>query len=133
MPYWKNEEKCFEEAKVEGKDRLTGKKVSTHWPRDMPQAQVMYNEWLKKVQDPETGEFYHKRDKNGNIIKGTGPRHLIRQIVRIRTNGGIEYLYSNGYLLGYDVVGNPVRETCSNPETWKRMTLHTRKNMTRRV
>ena len=51
----------------------------------MPQAQVMYDETAQEVRDPETGEFYHKRDKNGNIIKGTGPRHLIRQIVRIRT------------------------------------------------
>ena len=51
MPYWKNEEKCYEEAKIEGKDRLTGKKVTTHWTRDMPIEQVMYNEWLKKVQD----------------------------------------------------------------------------------
>ena len=120
MPYWKNEEKCYEEAKLEGKDRLTGKQVTTHWTRDMPIEQVMYNEWLKKVRDSETEKFYHKRDKNGNIIKGTGPRHLISQIVRIRTNSGNEYLYSNGYLLGYDVIGDPVRQVCSNPETWKR-------------
>ena len=34
MPYWKNEEECYEEAKIEGKDSITGKKVSTHWPRE---------------------------------------------------------------------------------------------------
>ena len=120
MPYWNNEEKCFEETKVEGKDIHTGKKVSSHWPRDMPQAQIMYNLWLKKVQDPDTGEFYHERDKDGNIIKGTFPKHIVRQIVRIRTNEGKEWLYSNGYVLGYDAVGDPVREVCSNPETWIR-------------
>ena len=29
-------------------------------------------EWLKKVKDPDTDEFYRQRDKDGNIIKGTG-------------------------------------------------------------
>lgn len=84
MPYWNNEEQCCEEAKVEGKD-LHGKKVSTHWPRDMPQAQIMYELWLKKVKDPDTGEFYPSRDpKTGNVIKGPKPKHIIRQIVRFR-------------------------------------------------
>jgi hypothetical protein len=119
MPYWKNEEKCFEEAKLEGKD-WHNKKVLTHWPRDMPHAQTMYLEWLKKVKDPDTGEFYHQRDKDGNIIKGTYPKHIIRQIVRIRTTDDKQYLYSNGYVLGYDAVGDPVREICSNPETWEK-------------
>lgn len=121
MPYWKNEEKCFEEARVEGKDTRTGKKVSgAHWPRDLPMAEVYYMEWLKKVKDPETGEFYKKRDKEGNIIRNSKPRHIIRQIVRIRTSDDKQYLYSNGYLLGYDVLGDPVSQLCQNPETWQR-------------
>lgn len=118
MPYWKNEEKCFEDAKVEGKDSRTGKNASGFWPRDMPQAQIQYQLWLKKVQDPDTGEFYKQRDKDGNIIKGTTPKHIVRQIVRIRTSDDKEYLYSNGYLIGFDVVGDPVPQSCSNPETW---------------
>src|SRR6476646_4344627 len=120
MPYWKNEERCFLDAKIEGKDTQTGKKASGTWPRDIPQAQIQYNEWLKKVQDPDTLEFYHQRDKDGNIIKGTGPKHVVRQIVRIRTSDDKEYLYSNGYLIGYDVMGDPVPQACSNPETWTR-------------
>lgn len=119
MPYWKNEEACFEEAKVEGKDRY-GKKASGFWPRDTPQMQLQYLGWLKKVMDPDTGEFYKQRDKDGNIIKGTGPKQVIRQIVRIRTTDDKEWLYSNGYLIGFDVVGDPVSQSCSNPETWTR-------------
>lgn len=118
MPYWKKEEQCFEDAKVHGKDSQTGKKASTTWPRDTPQAQLQYQGWLKKVKDPDTDEFYHQRDKDGNIIKGTFPKHIVRQIVRIRTSDDKEYLYSNGYLIGYDVVGDPVPQSCSNPETW---------------
>ena len=62
--------------------------------------------WLQKVTDPDTGKFYEQRDpKTGNTIKGTGPKHLIRQIVRIRTSDGKEFLYSNGKLTGFDVTG----------------------------
>jgi hypothetical protein len=118
MPYWKKEEQCFLDAKIEGKDALTGKKASTTWPRDIPQAQSQYQGWLSKVKDPDTDEFYHRRDKDGNIIKGTFPKHIVRQIVRIRTTDDKEYLYSNGYLIGYDVNGDPVSQSCSNPETW---------------
>ena len=86
--------------------------------RVIRQAQMQYQLWLKKVQDPDTGEFYKQRDKDGNIIKGTFPKHIVRQIVRIRTSDDKEYLYSNGYLIGFDVVGDPVSQSCSNPETW---------------
>ena len=118
MPYWKNEEQCFEDAKIEGKDAITGKKASGTWPRDIPQAQIQYQLWLKKVQDLDTLEWYKQRDKDGNIIKGTGPKHVVRQIVRIRTSDDKEYFYSNGYLIGYDVNGDAVSQSCSNPETW---------------
>jgi hypothetical protein len=114
MPYWKNEEQCFLDARVEGK------KASGTWPRDTPQAQLQYQAWLEKVLDPDTGEFYHQRDKDGNIIKNTGPKQVIRQIVRIRTTDDKEHLYSNGYLIGYDVNGDPVSQACSNPETWNK-------------
>ena len=72
VPYWKKEEQCFEDAKVEGKASRTGKKATNSWPRDIPQGQMQYLEWLKKVKDRDTDEFYHQRDKDGNIIKGTG-------------------------------------------------------------
>ena len=77
--------------------------------------------WLQKVTDPDTGKFYEQRDpRTGNTIKGTGPKHLIRQIVRIRTSEGKEFLYSNGKLTGFDVLGEVATVTCSNPETWNR-------------
>ncbi len=120
MPYWKKEEECYSETKVEGRDQK-GKKTSTSWPRDKPMAQRYYETWLKNVTDPDTGKFYEQRDKNGNTMKGTGPKHLVRQIVRIRTNDNKEWLYSNGIVTGFDVAGDEVHETCSNPETWNRV------------
>ena len=118
---WKKEQQCYDEAKVEGKDSRTGKKTTITWPRDKPIEQVMYETWLQKVTDPDTGKFYEQRDpKTGNTIKGTGPKHLVRQIVRIRTSEGKEFLYSNGKLTGFDVLGEVATVTCSNPETWNR-------------
>jgi hypothetical protein len=114
---WKKEQQCYDDVKVEGKDQR-GKKVSTTWPRDKPMEQTMYEIWLQKVTDPDTGKFYEQRDKNGNTIKGTGPKHIVRQIVRIRTSEGKEYLYSNGKVTGFDVMGEVATENCSNPETW---------------
>jgi hypothetical protein len=118
MPYWKNEQKCYDEVIVTGKD-YHGKKATITWPRDKPIAQKEYENWLKKIQDPDTGKFYEQRDKNGNTIKGTGPKHLIRQIVRVRTSDDKEFLYSNGFLVGFNALGDPVHEVCSNPETWQ--------------
>lgn len=80
----------------------------------------MYELWLSKVKDPETGKFYSQRDKDGNIIKGTKPQQIVKQIVRIRIGDREEYVFSNGYIVGYDIMGEPVREICSSPETWTR-------------
>lgn len=112
------EQKCFDEVVVTGKD-WRGKTASTTWPRDMPQSQLMYNLWISKVKDPDTGRFYSQRDKDGNIIKGTGPKHIIKNIVRVRTSDDKEFLYSRGYILGFSVMGDPVREPCEAPETWQ--------------
>ena len=81
---WKKEQQCYDEAKVEGKDSRTGKKTTISWPRDKPVDQSMWESWLQKVTNPDTGKFYEQRDKNGNTIKGTGPKHLIKTIVRIK-------------------------------------------------
>ena len=51
MPFWKKEEECYEEAKIEDKDSITGKKVSTNWPRDKPIEQKEYEVWLKMVME----------------------------------------------------------------------------------
>jgi hypothetical protein len=109
---WKKEQQCYDELKIEGKDTRTGKKTTGTWPREKPIEQTMYELWLQKITDPDTGKFYEQRDpKTGNTIKGTGPKHIVIQIVRIRTNGKVT---------GFDALGEVVTETVSNPETWNR-------------
>ena len=95
MPHWKDEEKCYTDVIIKGKDEK-GKKVEGHWPRDKPMAQVYYEEWLEKVRDPDTNEFYHKRDNDGNIVKGAEPKHVVKQIVRVRKKDGSESLRRRG-------------------------------------
>jgi hypothetical protein len=130
MPYWRKEEECYEETKIEGKDVYTGKKVSTQWPRDKPQEQIMYESWLKKVKD-ETGKFFEQRDKNGNTVKGARPKYVVKKIIRIRTNDGKEWLYSYGRFHGFDVLGDPVSEHCQGRgrEFWTKVSFAYTKQM----
>jgi len=118
---WKKEQQYYDEAKVEGKDSRTGKKTTISWPRDKPVEQTTWESWLQKVTNPDTGKFYEQRDKNGNTMKGTGPKHLIKTIVRIRTNNGSEFLYSKGKVTGFDIVGDVVSQKCNEPETWAKV------------
>jgi len=118
---WKKEQQCYDEAKVEGKDTRTGKKTTISWPRVKPVEQSSWESWLQKVTDADTGKFYEQRDKNGNTIKGTGPKYLVKTIVRIRTNDEKEYIYSKGRVTGFDVVGDVVSQKCNEPETWAKV------------
>jgi hypothetical protein len=118
---WKKEQQCYDDAKVEGKDSRTGKKTTISLPHDKPVEQSMWESWLQKVTDPDTGKFYEQRDKNGNTIKGTGPKHVIKTIVRIRTNHGSEFLYPKGRVTGFDVVGDVVSQKSNEPETWAKV------------
>ena len=118
---WKKEQQCYDEAKVEGKDTRTGKKTTISWPRVKPVEQSSWESWLQKVTDADTGKFYEQRDKNGNTIKGTGPKYLVKTIVRIRTNDEKEYIYSKGRVTGFDVIGDVVDQKCNEPETWAKV------------
>jgi hypothetical protein len=128
MPHWKKQDQCFEEEQIEIVDLLHGKKITKNgkpvikaWPHDKPIDQIVYqDEWLKQVVNPDTNEFYPARNKDGNPIKGTGGKHIVRQIIRIRRKDGSEFLYSLGTLYAYDAFGNIVDCNCGKPEVWTR-------------
>lgn len=76
VPHWKKQDQCFEDEKVELKVS-NGKKITKPWPQDKPVALICYEEdWLKKVVDLDTNEFYPSRNKHGSLIKGTGGKHI---------------------------------------------------------
>jgi len=125
MPYWKKQDQCFEEEKIEVVDSMHGRKIMKNgkpvikpWPHDKPIAQISYENWLEQVVNPDTNEFYPARNKEGNPIKGTGAKHIVTQIIRLRRKDGSEYLYSLGECRGYDALGNVVGLTCAKPEMW---------------
>jgi len=39
-----------------------------------------YEAWLAKVVNPDTGNFFQERDKEGVPIKGTGARYVVTVI-----------------------------------------------------
>jgi hypothetical protein len=125
MPHWKKQDKCFEDEQVEMIDSLHGHKIMKNgkpvikaWPHDKSTEQIDYENWLEKVVNPDTKEYYPARNKEGNPIKGTGAKHTITQIIRLKRKDGKEFLYSLGECLGYDALGNVVGLTCAKPEMW---------------
>lgn len=114
---WRLEEECYHKVVI--KDIQTGKTVK--WPRQKPTEQSVFEQWLDKVVDPDTGYYYPKRDEEGKPVKTTPdnvPKHTIATIIRLRTKDKSEYLLSKSYLLGHDAFGEPVRRYVPWPEKW---------------
>ena len=116
MPGFQREKKCFKEAKIRnGRDRY-GKVVKEFtWPRDPQPGENAYYKGLVQSVDPESGKYYPARNAKGNPIKGTGAKHVVNQIIRIRTLKG-EFLYTLGSLEGFDHIGNKTHVNCPKPE-----------------
>ncbi len=125
MPHWKDEEKCYEDEKIESTDR-NGKKVISAWTRDKPVSQIIYENWLEKAMNPDTKEYYPKRDKDGKTpIKGTGARYVVKEIILIiiikiilKRKDKSEWLCSLGRLEGYYAFGNKLIRAINCPEVW---------------
>jgi hypothetical protein len=127
MPHWKKQDQCFEDEQVEMIDLLHGHKIMKNgkpvikaWPHDKPTAQISYEDFMKIILNPDTNEYYTARNKGGGIIKGTGAKHIVTQIIRIKRKDGNEFLYSLGRIEGYDAFGNRVTRSSAKPEVWTR-------------
>ena len=79
MPNWKKSEQCWLDEKIDVVDsfhkkpiiKKDGTQLIAAYPHDKPVAQLVYEEFLKIIVNPETNEYYPKRNKNGDEIKGT--------------------------------------------------------------
>lgn len=104
MPKWAKEEQCFSKSIV--RDYNTKKILEGGWPRERPTDQAAYENWLSAVVNQETGNFHQARNEEGAPIQGTGARHVITVITRVRdAKGKNEFLLSKGSLIGYDAGG----------------------------
>ena len=118
MPGFQKEKECFREAKIRGAKDRKGKIIKEYtWPRDPQPGENAYYKWLVQSVDPQTGNYYCERDAKGNPIIGTGAKHIVDQIIRIRTLNG-EFLYTLGRLEGYDHIGNKTHVSCARPERY---------------
>ena len=115
FPHIKKQEKCFEDEQAEvivkGYDSYgnllhkrqldkDGNPLIKPWPHDIPVAQIGYENWLQRVVNEDTKEFYPALNKQGNPIKGTGPKRIVQQIIRLKRKDGKEYLYQSGRSTG---------------------------------
>ena len=89
FPHIKKQEKCFEDEQTEvivnGYDNYgnlhhkrqldkDGKLLIKPWPHDKPVSQIVYENWLQKVVNPDTKEFYPAF----KLSKGTGPKRIVQ-------------------------------------------------------
>lgn len=119
MPKWELERQCFKDAVVQ--DVQTGKQG--RWPRIKPVEQIVWEQFLEKIVDPESGHYYPKRDEDGKPVKTPGvenPRYSVITITRYKNREGKEFLLSKGYWHAFDSLGDPVKRYVSYPELWKK-------------
>jgi len=116
MPNFHKEIACYKKAIIHSARDRNGKALNATWPRDEQPNEIPYYNWVKEVTD-ENWKYNPQRDEEGNTIKGTGAKHVIQGIIRIRTVKG-EFLVTDGKLVGYDAFGNKRERTCRHPEEW---------------
>ena len=110
FPHLKKQDQCFEDEQTEVIDSLhkrkilgkDGKPLLKAFPHDKSVAQLSYEEFLKEILNPETNEYYPARNKAGNEIKGTGAKHIVNQIIRLRRVVISEVESAIGRSMGYD-------------------------------
>lgn len=71
--------------------------------------QLLYDQFLDTTINPKTKDWYQQRDRNRNIIKGTGGHYVVSVITRVRTADKSEHLLSKGYCKGFNAGGSEVR------------------------
>jgi hypothetical protein len=119
MPHWKDEERCFSEAKL--RDAKTKKSVEGGWPRQKPTDQAAYERWLSNIVNQDTGEFHPERNDEGIPVNGSGAKYIFTVITRVRDSSGKnEYLYTKGKLEGFNTSGRPEIMHIAKPEVWSK-------------
>jgi hypothetical protein len=99
-------------------------KTGTTWPYISPQEEKAYEIWKEKVIDPATQEYYKGKDTI-DVVSGDKVEtktiekevsETIRQITRVRTEEGQEFLVTKGRLTGYSEFGKERTYDYSNKE-----------------
>ncbi|HEX7178543.1 MAG TPA: hypothetical protein VF220_02385 [Nitrososphaeraceae archaeon] len=108
MPYWKKEEECFANEKMDD---------GRPFPRQKPMAQKSYENWLADVVNPISKEYYPFTEKDGTKKEA---RYEITTIIRKRLSDDSEKLLTIGNLIGYTALGDERIRPIRHPEMWQK-------------
>jgi len=108
---WKKQRNFYKKAVINDKGDT--------WPYLVQDVrEIAYENWIKDITDPSTGECYKGR-KNKYIPDGKGgetvqiqelePKEEVMAIVRIRTDESEEYLLTKRNFIAYNQFGNETR------------------------
>lgn len=121
---WRLEREQFAAAKI--RDAKTGKWHSWPYQSSDPVGENVWNAFLGKITDPDTGEFYPKRDADGKPVHTTKdniPVYKVRAIIRLKREDDSEILLSKGDWYAYDALGDEVKQYTPWPEQWHKATF----------
>jgi hypothetical protein len=122
---WKKERSFYAKA-------IMDLKTNTTWPYISSQQEKAYEIWKQKVTDPATQEYYKGRD-TADVVVGDKVEtkavelevsETVRQIERVRTEEGQEFLVTKGRLTGYSEFGKERTYDYSKKEMYIETLFH---------
>jgi len=117
---WNKERSFYSKAIIDSKTGDT-------WPYIESVDEIKYKNWKSLVVDPATQEYYHGKEPKFTVsedgvetktMQAVEPHQIVRQITRVRTEDGSEYLMTKGQIIGYDEFGQPRPLSYSNKEKY---------------
>jgi len=117
---WNKERSFYSKAIIDPKTGDT-------WPYIESVDEIKYKNWKSLVVDPANQEYYRGKEPKFTVsedgvetktMQEVDPHELVRQITRVRTEDGSEYLMSKGQIIGYDEFGQPRPLSYSNKERY---------------
>lgn len=79
--------------------------------------QAKYENWLGRVINKKTGQFYQEKDKDtGLVVPDSRARYVVTVINRVRDSSKKEYLTTKGWLVGFNEAGRLDKIWISWPE-----------------
>ena len=120
---WQKERSFYSKAIIDPKTGDT-------WPYSPLTEELAYENWKRDVVDPQTNTYYKGKlikyepaeDGSGAEIEKTidvEPFEQVRQITRIRSEEGNEYLLTKGIITGFNEFGRERKHPWSNREMYR--------------
>jgi hypothetical protein len=90
----------------------------TTWPYQKSTVENAYENFIEKVVNEKTRQFYPAKDEDNRAVPNTGAYYAVRSIVRLKLVDDSEYLLTKGDIHAWDALGEQVTFYVSYPEKW---------------